>query len=217
MNVHLATAFYRKHLLRTHIERLRGAGVHFYPVCEYRDVYDFCDNREPWIHPILCEPLKSHEHAVRKLNNFLNAVKIVDDDYYCFMGDDDGHEPGFFDMIRQQTAGVVFVSLSRGNAIPAGAHPHPTYPLIIRGPADVRVYNIGLCQYVMKGYVARQMRFRNQNNYDDGVFADELKNKFPNDLCFLPNLFAFGNYYEPGRYTNDAWKIKPNWELPVVQ
>ena len=144
---------------------------------------------------------------------------IIDEDYYGFMGDDDMYEDGFFDAIRQQTSKIVYVSLSRGNATPTNdpkAAPHPTFPLIIKGLDNVKVCAIGLPQYFMKGSILKQMRFNNTKNCDDGYFAEELAKRWPNDLKFLPEYFAFGNFFEPGRYTNNNWKLKPNWELPKL-
>ena len=216
MNIHVGTQFHRKHLLNTLIMYLKPMEIEWYPVCDSNEIAAFDDNIEDWIHPILCEPLQSPpEHACRKLNDFLDSIEINDDDYYCFLGDDDMYEQGFFDTIREQTAEIVMCSLSRGNAIPEGAHPHPTYPLIISGPESVRVYNIGMAQYIMKGKIAKQIRFKNQNNFDDGLFAEELKSRWPNKIEYLPYLFVFGNYFEPGRYTDDSWKLKDNWRLPV--
>lgn len=214
MRIHVITPFYRKHLLPTIINYLKFTGIEWYPVCDEIDIRAFDSNDELWIHPILCAPLNRNDHAVRKLNDFIDVTDIIDDDYYGFCGDDDGYEPGFFDTIRRQSAKIIFTSLSRGDTIPNGAHPHPTYPLIIRGPEDVKPCNIGLCQFVIKGEILRQMRFHNKHNYDDGLFAQELKDRFPNDCVYLPDLFSFGNYLEPGRYTSDAWKIKPHWRLP---
>ena len=215
MKIHVGTQFHRNYLLPTLIHYLEPMNIKWYPVCDPEEIKTFENINKPWIHPILCKPLQSPpEHACRKLNDFIENIAINDNDYYCFMGDDDMYEPGFFDVIRKQTTPIIFVSLSRGDTIPEGAHPHPTYPLIMRDPDDVRVYNIGMTQYIMKGSIVKQMRFKNQNNFDDGIFGEDLKNKFPNQAKFIHDLFVFGNYFEPGRYTNDNWKLKKHWELP---
>jgi hypothetical protein len=216
MKIHVGTQFHREGLLKTLIHNLEPMGIEWYPVCDSEEIKAFETNNKPWIHPILCKPLQSPpEHACRKLNNFLDGIEIDDNDYYCFLDDDSMYEPGFFDVIRQQTSKIIFCSLSRGDSIPVGAHPHPTYPLIIRGLNDVRVYNIGMCQYIIKGEIAKKVRFRNQNNFDDGIFAENLKRLFPHDCHFLPDLFVFGNYFEPGRYNNN-WKIKSHWKGPEI-
>lgn len=215
MKIHIGTQFHRENLLETLIHYLEPMDIEWYPVCDSEEIKNFGNNDKNWIHPILCEPLCSPpEHACRKLNNFIEGIDIDDDDYYCFLDDDSMYEPEFFDIIRQQAAKILFCSLSRGDSIPVNAHPHPVYPLIIKSHEDIRVYNIGMCQYIIKGDILKKMRFRNQNNFDDGIFAEDLKRLFPQYCVFLPDLFVFGNYFEPGRYTNDNWKRKKHWELP---
>jgi hypothetical protein len=215
MNIHVICPFYRKHLAQVHIKYFTDARVYFHPVCDSNDITAFDGCNSEFVKPFLCDPLKiPGDQAYKKINDYIDAGEIIDGDLYGFMGDDDSFEPCFFNVIRTQTAKIIFVSLSRGNLIPPGAHPHPTTPLIVSKLADIRLYNVGLCQYFMRGEILKQMRFNNQFNYDDGLFAVELKNRFASEIIFIPDLFAFGNYYEPGRYSNDTWKIKPHWQLP---
>lgn len=216
MRVHLISAFYRKHLLPTLVHYFKPMSIDWYPVCDYNDIEVFRNNTETWIHPVLCPPLKlPGDQAFKKLNDFIDQKIIIDDDYYCFCGDDDMYEQGFFDEIRKQTSNIIFVSVCGGDTIPPTS-PHNTAPLIIRSVDDIAICRIGLPQYIIKGHILKQMRFKNEQPYDDGTFAVELKTKFPNDLKFIPDLFAFGNYFEPGRYTNNNWKLKAHWELPKI-
>lgn len=229
--IHLICPFYRKHLLPTHINYLKPTGIYWHPVCDPIDIKAFDAINESWIYPFLCSDLiglkKDNPIDARacdkatfnacfgKINAFINAGNIIDDDYYGFMGDDDSYEPGFFDVIRQQTAKILMFSLSRGNAIPHDAFTrHPTSPLIISSHNNVRAGAIGLPQYIMKGVILKQMRLRMATNCDDGYFAEELVARFLSDIKFLPEIFAFGNFFEPGRYTDTSFKLKANWELP---
>lgn len=213
MNIHIVTPFYRKHLLKTLIHYLQPMDIIWHPVCDPNDIKAFENNTLTWIKPLLCKPLEWS--SLRKINDFIDASDIVDNDYYCFMGDDDMYEEGIFDIIRQQTSKIIYISLSRGNAIPNGS-PHPCNPLIIKSIEDVRICAIGLPQYIMKGEILKQMRMDTTTCHADGTFAEDLKNKFPNDLKFMPELFTFGNYFEPGRFTNDTFKLKDNWKLPEI-
>jgi hypothetical protein len=216
--IHIITPFYRKHLLQTIIHYYSSMDIIWHPVSDSKEIKVFDNNNLEWIQPLLCLPLKQGEQCYRKLNDFIDNSKIIDNDYYCFNCDDDMYEPNFFDIIRQQTAKILIVSMVRGNSITyiQGTTNHPTYPLIQKSLEDIRVCNIGLQQYLIKGEILKQMRFSITQDIDDGLFAEELKRKFPNDIKFLSDCFVFFNYFEPGRYTNNDWKIKTCWELPTI-
>jgi hypothetical protein len=218
MRIHIITGFYRKHLLPTLIHYLEPMNIEWHPICDAEDIKAFDDNTRAWIHPFLCPPIKHGiDQACVKLNYYLGydgvncnfvpfpAGEIIDDDYYCFMGDDDMFEPGFFDVIRQQTAKIIFTALSGG-----------WDTLIPRKLEDIQICHIGLAQYVLKGEILKQMSFRNGDGIDDGVFATVLRDKFPNDIIFLPDLYAFGNFFRQGQFVGEAWKLKSNWESPKI-
>lgn len=215
MKIHVICPFMRQHLLATLIDYLEPMNIEWYPIVLEREKFEI--NIE-WIHQIIINDLPEGGLGYKKVNYFIDTYPIVDEDYYCLMGDDDMYEQAFFDEIKKQTADIIYVSLSRGNAIPTyeGVTPHATYPLIITKLEDVRRYNINFAQYIMKGKILKQMRFGYIENCEDGIFAEQLKEKFPNDYIFLPNLFVFSNYFEPERYTNNDWKIKQHWELPKI-
>lgn len=216
--VHVICAFYRKYLLPTHIEYLEPMDIEWIVACDEVDIEPFKDNTREWIKPVLVPPLKiPGDQVYKKFNNCIDKIDIVDDDYYCFMGDDDMYEPGFFNAIKEQTAKVVIVSASRGNAIPEGLPPaarQAAIPLILHRIEHIRVCNINLTQYVIKGEVLKQMRFNDKTQEDDGYFAEELVRRFGSELKLMPEWFTFINYFQPGRYTDNGWKIKPHWELP---
>ena len=231
MQIHLICPFYRRRLLKTHIHYLKPTGIMWHPVCDPVDIQAFDGVAEDWIRPFrldklcgvnvrdqdptLCEPA-SFNCCFDKINRFIDAG-LMDDDYYGFLDDDSSYEPMFFDVVRQQSAKILMFSLSRGNAIPVDAvSRHATHPLIIRSSADVRVNNIGLPQYIMRGSILKQIRIASWPVWADGLFAETLVARFHDEIQFLPQWFAFGNYFEPGRYTDDSFKLKPNWELPRI-
>jgi len=197
-------------------------GIHFYPmVAPEHDVFP---KDIDWLHPIHVPELWRvsreipGEACFRKINDFLDTQEINDDDYYGFMTDDDMYEPGFFDVIRQQTAKIIIYSLYRGDSIPYDeiAAPHPTTPLIMNGHGDVRVCNIGLLQYIIKGEIFKQTRFSTTDYWGDGHFAVDLKTRWPNEVRYIPDLWAFGGYFQPGRYTRSDLLRKPAWKLPEI-
>lgn len=218
--IHVICAFYRKYLLPTHLEYLTPMDIEWIVACDEVDIEPFKDNNRDWIKPVLVPPLKiPGDQVYKKFNNCIERIDIIDDDYYCFMGDDDMYEPGFFDAIRQQTAKVVIVSASRGNNVPRDVPPaaqQAAIPLIMRSLGDIRVCNINLTQYVIKGEILKQIRFNDRTQEDDGYFAEDLVRRFSSEIKIIPELFTFINYFQPGRYTNNDWKIKPTWELPVI-
>ena len=216
--IHIITPFYRKHLLKTLIHYLEPMNIEWHPVCDLVDIEAFENNNREWIQPLLCSSFKPGEQCYRKLNDFIDNTVIIDNDYYCFNCDDDMYEPDFFNNIRNQTSNILIVSMVRGNSITHNPDiiNHPNFPLIQKSLNDIRVCNIGLQQYIIKGLILKQMRFGITRDIDDGLFAEELKRKFPNDIKFLSDCFVFFNYFEPGRYTNNDWKIKSHWELPKI-
>jgi hypothetical protein len=190
-------------------------GIEWYPIVSpERDVFE----KKDWIHPIHTQELiVGKEACFRKINDFLDTQTIVDNDYYGFIDDDSMYEPGFFDIIRQQTSKIIICSLYRGDSIPNdNVAKHPTYPLIIKSLRDIYVCNIGLPQYIIKGEIFKQTRFNPINVHGDGKYAEYLKFRFSKDITILSDLFAFGNYFQPGRYTNAKKFLKPSWNLPVV-
>jgi len=217
MNIHILCPFYRKNLLPTLINYLEPTGIIWHPLCDPIDMTAFYDNDKSWIQPILCPPFNPTDMCYRKINDFLDTKHIIDDDYYGFMGDDDMYEPGFFDVIRQQTSKIIVYCLSRGDTTPeCDTEQHPAMSITLHTLDDIRTFNIGLGMYILKGSILKQTRFGNVSKFDDGAYAENLKAKFPDDIKILSDLYIFGNYFQPGRYTNDNWKIKSNWELPKI-
>ncbi|MHA1342376.1 MAG: hypothetical protein ACTSQG_00185 [Promethearchaeota archaeon] len=214
MKIHIITPFYRQHLLPTLIKYLEGIDIEWHPVCDPVDIKAFENNDKSWVHPLLCPPLKiPGDQCYRKFNDFIDAGDIINEDYYGFMGDDDMFEPGFFDVIRQQTAKIIVYSNYRGNNPTSN---HPQYPLIMKNIDDICVCNIGTGMYIVKGEILKQTKFKIDHIWDDGRYAENLKNKWPNDIQILPDLFIFGNYFEPGRFTSKENFIKNTWELPQI-
>lgn len=199
--IHIVCPFYREHLLPTLIKYLEPMNIIFHPVIT---PFENVPDSRPWIMPLVT-PINAYVIAYEKINQFIKQYQINDDDYYGFMGDDDMYPPDFFDTIRQQTANILVYSLLRGDRIPEdNIEKHPIYPLIISKPSDMQVCNIGLLQYIVKGHILKQTRFNSNHKWGDGMYAEMLRDTFPNDIKFLPDLFAWGNYLQPGRYITNA-------------
>jgi len=213
MNIHIVCPFKRIELLPTLIKYLEPMNIIFHPVITPEEIFEV--NRD-WIRPLVVE-INAYVIAYEKINKFIEQYPIIDEDYYGFMGDDDMYEPGFFDVIREQTAGILMYSLYRGDSIPeCDPEKHPPIPIHMCCLDNVRVCNIGLLQYILKGSILRQTRFDTNHRWSDGGYAETLAARFPGEIKFLPNLYGFGNFFQPGRYTQKSFFIKSTWELPEI-
>jgi hypothetical protein len=214
MNIHVLTPLYRIHLIPTLIYYLKPMNINWKPIV-FPEENVFSKYSESWIHPVLMSTATPQTNFVpyEKINTFITQQDIIDDDYYTFMGDDDMVEPGFFDVIRQQKAGVLFYSNYRGDTIPYNAV-HHTDPIIIKTINDIRVCNIGLGMCTLKGSILRKTLFKLQHEWDDGIYMEMLVQKFKKSIHIIPDLFVFGNYFEQGRHTKTEAFLKPTWELP---
>jgi hypothetical protein len=170
-----------------------------------------------WVHPILVNELGPGQNAFKKINDFADTQEIIPNDYYAFMCDDNMYEPGFFDIIRKQTAKVIICSLYRGDTVPPIGVSHPATTIRLKGPKGIRPGNIDIMQYIIKGEIFKQHRFDvYDHGYSDGHYAVALKKAHLNDMVFLPDLFGLFNYFQTGRYTKKEALLKPRWSLPEV-
>lgn len=216
MKIHIITPFYREYLSKTLVHYLEPMGIEWYPVCAPGEIMPI---KKPWIHALNVDALVNRQNAWKKVNDFADMCEINDDDYYGFMCDDNMYEPGFFDIIREQTAKIIMFSMYRGDRIPIELSdvPHHATTLHIRGPNDVRPGNIDIMQYIIKGDIFRTHRFDIYDHaYSDGHYAVHLKNEHLKDIVFLPELFALFNYFQPGRYTDPNRFLKPTWKMPEI-
>jgi hypothetical protein len=213
MKIHIITAFYRVHLAQTLIHYLEPMGIEWYPVVAPKEDIPF---DKEWIHPIHVNELLHNEFPYRKINDFLDTQEVIDDDYYGFMSDDNMYEPGFFDIIKTQTAKIIICSLYRGDTIP-NDDAISKYPPTILKPVtlkNIRIGHIDLAQYIIKGEIFKKNRFNISTPVADGLYAVNLRINYQNDIVFLPDSYVFFNYFQIGRYTKKDTFIKDTWELP---
>ena len=215
MKIHILTPFWRTYLAPTLIHYLEPMGIEWYPVVAPKEDIPF--DRD-WIHPIHVDELVPPTTCARKINDFLDTQEVINDDYYGFMCDDNMYEPGFFDIIRQQTAKILIVSAYRGDTIPPDRTiaRHSTSILRITSLKGIRIGQIDYCQYIIKGEIFKQNRFDIYNKVTDGAYAVHLRLTYPNDIVFLPDSYVFFNYFQPGRYTTAKTFVKSTWMLPEI-
>jgi hypothetical protein len=204
MNFHAVMPFYRQYMHKPLLNWFQSMNLIWHPVCDIEDIRPFVGNKESWIKPVLCDPLLPGEQCYKKLNYM---TEFIDDDYYGFIHDDDMYIPGFIDKIKQRAADVIYYSASRGQnwTHDTKAYNWPPDPLIINTLDDVRVANIDLCQYIIKGRIYKQMKFGYNIDCADGIFAEELKVKFSGNILVLPEIGINFNYFQDGRYNDMRW------------
>lgn len=211
MTFHAIMPFYRKHLLDDLTSHFEPMDLMWHPVCDPVDIQAFEGNTREWIKPLLCKPLIiPPDGCYRKINDFIDADDIDDNDYYGFIHDDDMYAPGFIEWVKQQTARIIICSASRGQRVSdVNGYPHPATPLIIKNLNDIHLYNIDMCQMIVKGEILRQTRFGNLVDYDDGLYAENLKMKWPDDIKIFSDIGVNFNYFQPGRYDKiEAYTIR---------
>ena len=80
----------------------------------------------------------------------------------------------------------------------------------------MRPGRIDILQYIVKGSILKKHKFIAEHHMADGVYAQMLSEKYRDEILFLPNLYGFFNYFQPGRYTKPEAFLKPTWKLPQI-
>jgi hypothetical protein len=160
---------------------------------------------EDWIKHYVC-PNKEFafwERCNNSINWFIETQKINHDEFYCFMNDDDGYEPRFFDKMRsfveKNSGEVIICSMERGHYIPDNAVPprrHGTDTLIAH-PHNMRIGQVGVEQIYLTGRILSENRLP-LHVAGDGMMITEIVKKYP--TIYFPELLVYFNYLEPGRW-----------------
>jgi hypothetical protein len=207
LNFHIIMPFHRGSLYEVLKRDIRNMGAVWHPVCDPDEIKYFENDTEPFIQPVRCDYLTiPGDQCYRKINDFIDQIAIIDDHYYGFIGDDDIYAPGFIQKIcKFVTAKIIIFSMSRGDNSPPTDSPYqwPGIPIYQHKLDDIRVANIDLCQMIVRGDILKQTRFGNSSVCDDGHYAENLKNRWPEDILILSEIGVFKSFYEPGRYDTD--------------
>jgi hypothetical protein len=164
---------------------------------------------EPWVQHYVC-PNNTGPNYWDKCNNsmnwFLNTQKIDDDQWYCFINDDDGYEPNFFDKIatgidkcKPNLPEIVIASMKRGDNSPdrPNGHKHETNTLYAR-PESMHMGGVGLEQIVVKGRILNLGYRFPLFICGDGMFIMSITHHNP--TLYIPDAYVWFNYFEPGRW-----------------
>jgi len=215
MEIHVLTPLFRVYLVPTLVYYLEPMDIQWYPIMTPSEITTF---DKDWIHPVHVNELPPKAQCCQKFNAFLDLHEIIDDDYYAFMCDDNMYEPGFFDVIRQQSAKILICALYRGDATPNDnvVDKHPTNTLKATKLSHIIPGRIDYAQFIIKGSLFKTHPFDPYVGCSDGRYIRNLAREYPHDVTFLPNLYALFNYFQPGRYNKKERFPKPNWELPKI-
>lgn len=135
------------------------------------------------------------------LNWFLDSNSIWDEEYYCFLNDDDFYEPGFFDKIDQAPESPVYItSMKRGNHTPAGVEPERAHGTgtLHAAPEQMSPGHVGLEQLIVAGNILKECRLP-FNVCGDGEMVSHIAKTYP--TLYLPEVYVLFNFLEPGRWT----------------
>lgn len=165
---------------------------------------------QPWIKHYVCptEGVEFWKRCNNSINWFIDTQEIIQEDFYCFMNDDDGYKPDFFDKMRSVVDNlqhehsdheVIICSMERGHNIPAEAVPprrHDTSTLIAH-PDKMTVGSVGVEQIFMTGRVMSKHRLA-LDVAGDGMMIRRIVRNYK--TAYVPDLHVLFNYLEPGRW-----------------
>lgn len=197
---HLLTPFTREENLRLILANFKRPNVVFHPIIDRPIKFP----KEDWIKPFTFTP----DAGIKRItfhawNKFFDSGKIIDDDYYLFISDDDFLEPDFFEKIKNASTGIVLVSMKRGdNPTKHGS----TNTFVPRGRNLVRS-RVATEQLIIKGKIIKNERFRDHATAD-GLLIGNLWRRLPHTMfTFVQNAYVWFNFLEPGRWNHSKKSI----------
>ena len=181
--INVITAFIREENKELMINHLKDVGVKW-TVLVTEDI-----KFPEWVEIIRVVDL--YKTCYSRFNYYFDMELLDDETQYIFLNDDDFVEDGFWNKIPSNYD-VVFVSMKRGDH--TIFHGHDT---LVAKKENIFCGGVGLEQYIVKGKILKNYRFKN-NSGADGLLAEELVKH--NNKIFLPDAFVLFNYLEEGRW-----------------
>jgi hypothetical protein len=195
--IHLIMPYSRRYLWDKLIKAYGPMNVILHPLTLSKE--DPVEIITDWIQPMVSSSDEFNQSTL--INDFIQSGRIIDDDYYVTVSDDDMYEQGVFDAIRNMDDPIIIISMKRGYRVPPGLPAEKRYPptTLLSCPGNVKVGCIGGEQIFMKGLVLKTLNFdESVPAVADGLVAEYLKTAYP--IRYEPKLFALFNFYEPERW-----------------
>ena len=212
---HVIMPFSRGYTKDFYVEKFRPLNIIWHPVSE--KPYDWPN--ESWIQPLVYDKtgmqvVTSPYFALRKFVSKLAAQnKIVDEDYYFMMSDDDFLEPEFFNKIRNRRkycdhpdssidTDFIVVTLMRGHhKVPTSGYPND---VLLAHPSNMRLFWMSMSQILIKGRTLKDtymMCSLDHGPCGDGLYIQYLWGTYPGShFTFVDDACQWFNYLEPGRW-----------------
>jgi len=168
---------------------------------------------ESWIKNVICEQgdrTLFWDRSNNALNWYLDNFQIEPETMYCFLNDDDAYEPEYFAKLRNvidkypYEINVIITSMMRGDNIPQsviGTNKEHQNNTLIAHPIFMQPMKVGLEQIAVKGKIIASRGYRfPQYDCGDGIFITMITQQ--NHTLYIPEVFVWFNYFEPGRWNN---------------
>lgn len=164
--------------------------------------------KQPWIEHYVSpnNEVGFWQRCNNAINWFLSSFKLNPEEYYCFMNDDDGYEPDFFDKLDRVASNdnpdVIIVSMKRGNRTPPGVAPERAHgtSTLIAAAENMKPGHVGIEQIVVKGRVLAPCRLP-MNVCGDGMMIEWIVSDSDSKYVrYVPEIYAHFNELEPGRW-----------------
>lgn len=199
MKYHILTPFNREENKDLILENLKNPNVIFHPLIDKPIKFP----KKDWIQPFIFTPDPGIRWVVYNAwNKYLASGKLIDDDYYMFISDDDFLEPGFFNKIKDVDTDIILVSMKRGDNVTKSGSTSTLVP----GRGRMLRSWVATEQLIIKGKIIKNERFIDQHSAD-GCLISSLWGKFPRKYFTLkPDVYVWFNYLEAGRW-NSAIKL----------
>ena len=203
--VHVITPFSRFENLNFYLKNYADKGIIWHPLVTPQEGEYFASSYPDWVRPYILPRVPADRNIVKyKINMFLIDGNINDYDRYMILMDDDFIEPDFFTKLEAIQDDIVVCSMKRGQHY-LGGHPIET---LVASP-DMHVGTIGFEQYILRGKILQQIRFRSDSDLStgypphrqgdsDGHAYEMMAKLWP--IKYVPDLYVYFNYLEKGRW-----------------
>lgn len=197
---HVLTPLHRIENARKLVVMLGHESIHWHVVSDLIEPFEL-RFKQNWVTNYCCDTHGDTFWARcnYSLNWMMDAMDWEDNDRYCFLNDDDGYEPGFFDKVDAADGEVIAVSMLRGNKTPDGVEKeraHGTNELEAK-PENMKVGFVGVEQLIVSGRILQKCRLP-IHICGDGQMIEYIT--VTNPVTYLPEAKVWFNYFEPGRW-----------------